>query len=399
MMRTDPQTLKHLNAEQSILTGMGLDWSCPDRLSDSRIHAIKRLEVPQLRVTPSSPKEESDRVIRFVASDETPDRVGDVIQVSGWNLTQYKKNPVVLWGHDSNSMPPIGKSVNIRRGAGPNGGSALLASIQFAPKEAYEFADTVYQLTKAGFLNAVSVGFMPRDTKELTDKERSKLGMPSYGLMYTKADLLEISVVSVPANPSALVTGAKSLVDSGVLHDREVSRFLKEVPMNNEEVAKRLKAKIRGFVDLGAVSKEAPVSEAPEKDMAPEEVEVEVSQEAETVIDASLDIESPDASTETEERSIPADLKEIEVASPQLESLILAQAEQAKALTTLIDAISDLTKRIHSMGEQRSEESRGFATPSDAASSDAHLESVRLEKAQLEQLTTDFLTRLRTNLR
>lgn len=397
-MSTERHTSKHLNAEQSILTGMGLDWSDPARLSDSRIHEIKRSKLPQLRVTPSTPKEESDRVVRFVASDETPDRVGDVIQVAGWNLTQYKRNPVVLWGHDSNSMPPIGKSVNVRRGKGANGKAALLASIQFAPKEAYEFADTVYQLTKAGYLNAVSVGFLPRDTKELTDKERTKLGMPSYGLMYTKADLLEISVVSVPANPSALVTGAKSLVDSGVLRDHEVSRFLKEVPMNDEEVASRLKAKIRGFVDLGAISKDAPVCDAPEESPDPEVVDKEATQEAEVITDTPPDSESP-ALDETRELPILAELKDLEAVSPQLESLILAQAEQAKALTTLIDAISDLTKRIHSMGETNSEERRGFAVSSDAVASDTHMESVRLEKAQLEQLTTDFLTRLQTNLR
>ena len=236
--------------EQSVLTGVGLDHS----LSDDRVRAIKDAGTPQFRIRASEPYEESDRVVRFVASDETPDRVGDVIEVSGWNLTNYKKNPVVLWGHDSNNTPPIGKAVNVRRGIGPDGKPALLPSIEFAPKEAHPFAETVYQLTKGGFLNAVSVGFMPRSTKAISDAERQDLGMPKYGMFYDSADLLEISVVSVPANPSALITGAKSLVNSGVLQQREVDRFLKTTPMTETDLSSRLQSKIRGFVDLGPLS-------------------------------------------------------------------------------------------------------------------------------------------------
>ncbi len=36
---------------------------------------------------------EDDRTIRFVASDETVDRYGDVVSVEGWQLANYKKNP------------------------------------------------------------------------------------------------------------------------------------------------------------------------------------------------------------------------------------------------------------------------------------------------------------------
>lgn len=213
---------------------------------------------PQVRVKAAPPELVSERVIRFVASDETPDRMGDVIAVNGWNLTSYKQNPVVLWGHDQTTMPPIGKATNVYRGVGPGGKPALMSSIEFAPAETYEFAETVYQLAKGGYLNAVSVGFLPRETKELDEKERRSLGMPSHGVYYTAADLLEISVVSVPANPSALATGAKSLVHQGVLQQREVDRFLKATPMTEEELAERLKSKIRGFIDLGALAKAKP---------------------------------------------------------------------------------------------------------------------------------------------
>lgn len=453
--------------------------------------------LPQFRVQPSAPQQEGDRIIRFVASDETPDRVGDIIKVSGWNLTSYKQNPVVLWGHDQANTPPIGKAVNVRRGAGPAGKPALLASIEFAPKEAYEFAETVYQLTKGGFLNAVSVGFMPRDTKELSKEERAALGMPSYGLMYTKADLLEISVVSVPANPSALVTGAKGLVSRGLLGQREVDRFLKDIPMTEEELAARLKAKIRGFVDLGAhtkMPKKPDDMEEEETEKAPlaykvgdmvswdssggrakgkiERIEtdgtIEVPESSFKVIgtpedpaalirlyddDEPLDTmvghkfsalrklssyggkdedekpggkedqEKPgdakpmrslaglfakhvQAVVETEDSYIVTYSKdsvtppEVPEASEKqaLANLVAAQTEQAKALSTLVDSISDLTKRIHSMGEVSGEGQRRYVAPSDAAASDAQRKD--LEAGQkIERLTADFLGRLTSTLR
>lgn len=230
----------------------------PTHLRSRELLNLKASGLPQIRAKASVPMETGDRTLTYIASDETPDRMGDVIKVAGWNLTTYKRNPVILWGHDTSNVPPIGRATNVRRSVMEDGKPALLASVEFAPPEAHEFADTIYQLSKGGFLNAVSVGFMPLEAEEATEKEKAELGMPPYGVIYSSADLLEISVVSVPANPSALVTGAKSLAAAGLVGDRTVDRFLKTIPMTEDELAKRLKAKIRGFVDLGAHTKADP---------------------------------------------------------------------------------------------------------------------------------------------
>ena len=95
---------------------------------------------------------DKSRQISYLVSDETPDRVGDIIKVSGWDLSQYKSNPVILWAHDGSSVPPIGKASNVRRRY--NGSPRLTADVEFAPKEAYEFADTIYQLASRGFIKA-----------------------------------------------------------------------------------------------------------------------------------------------------------------------------------------------------------------------------------------------------
>src|SRR5262245_18086030 len=49
---------------------------------------------------------EEERVARFVASDESTDRYGDVVMQDGWDLMAFRRNPVFLWMH--NQDKPIG---------------------------------------------------------------------------------------------------------------------------------------------------------------------------------------------------------------------------------------------------------------------------------------------------
>ena len=50
--------------------------------------------------------------VEFVLSDATPDRMGDVIEAEGWDLTDFKNNPVALFNHNPNF--PIGKCARLR---------------------------------------------------------------------------------------------------------------------------------------------------------------------------------------------------------------------------------------------------------------------------------------------
>jgi hypothetical protein len=84
-----------------------------------------------------------------------------------------------------------------------------------------------------------------------------------------------------------------------------------------------------------------------------------------------------------------AEVAEKSATSDIYTGLVAAQTEQAKALTTLIDSISDLTKRIHAMSEVRG----GSKALPDAKPSDAH--NREREEKQLQQLTEDFLTRIK----
>jgi HK97 family phage prohead protease len=130
-----------------------------------------------------------ERQIRVIASTPTPDRVKDVMLPEGCDLTHYRDNPIVLFNHDPKT--PIGTAqVEVKNGR-------VEALITYAPAGASEKADEVCALSKSGVLNTVSVGFEPVEAEALRGGgERIK-----------KWSLLEISIVSVPCNPDALVIG------------------------------------------------------------------------------------------------------------------------------------------------------------------------------------------------
>lgn len=128
--------------------------------------------------------EEEERILRFIGSTETPDRDGDVISADGWELANYWKNPVFLWAHDY-SIPPIGKAINVFVRD-----KQLIFDIEFAKTDR---AQEIYDLYKGGFLNATSVGFVGKEGKPTAT-----------GTHFTRQELLELSAVPVPSNPTAL---------------------------------------------------------------------------------------------------------------------------------------------------------------------------------------------------
>lgn len=166
------------------------------------------------KVVPFEVKEIAPRTLEFVGSTEDKDREGDIILASGWNLKQYKKNPVFMWAHQYGE-PPVGKAIKVWADDGK-----LRFHIQFAEKEEYEFADTIYKLYKGGYLRASSVGFLPIESEPIDDKEESGnfFGCPT---RFLKQELLELSGCPVPANPNALAE-AKA---KGLIGANDLSRF------------------------------------------------------------------------------------------------------------------------------------------------------------------------------
>lgn len=124
--------------------------------------------------------------VEVIVSNSAIDRHGESIEMDGIDVSQVKKNPVVLWAHDYSSLP-IGNIVNIWKEAGN-----LMARLQLAT-EVYDFAGTVYKMILGGIINAVSIGGIVKQWNE------------DYTVI-KQLEMVELSVVPVGAHPDALVT-------------------------------------------------------------------------------------------------------------------------------------------------------------------------------------------------
>lgn len=119
------------------------------------------------------------------------DRTGDVIIPEAWakGVDNYRLNPVLLFQHKADQ--PIGSVNSIRV---DKRGIHVDASIS-------DTRPDIQTLVKEGHLKAFSVGFRVKDQK--TDRS-------AQSSIITEVELLEISIVSVPANQTSLFSVRKS---------------------------------------------------------------------------------------------------------------------------------------------------------------------------------------------
>ena len=136
-----------------------------------------------------------EREAVFIMSTNDPDRHGDVVEQE-WELRDFRKNPVFLFQHNSSALP-IGRISKIWSS---DDKTKTFAKAEGTPEGMDDLADKVWKFIKTGFLNAVSVGFLPVDDPQ---PRRNKNG-DFVGYTFPRNALLELSAVSVPAAPGAL---------------------------------------------------------------------------------------------------------------------------------------------------------------------------------------------------
>jgi HK97 family phage prohead protease len=146
--------------------------------------------------------QDADRSVKFIITTGAADREKDVIDPAGWDVSSYLQNPVVLFAHDYDSLP-IARTVSLEQH-----NDKLIAVAEFATAELNPMAEQVYQMLKQGFLKGASVGFRP-----LTFAYNDERG----GVDFAQQELLEFSVVPIPANAQALMAAGVSSADVSLL--------------------------------------------------------------------------------------------------------------------------------------------------------------------------------------
>lgn len=131
-----------------------------------------------------------------VASTYKTDRHGENVSQDGWDIANFKKQPRILWAHD-HSIPAIGRSAKTWiEGKGKS--AKLMFEGEF--QEITELGRAAKRLFEDGFIDTFSVGFLPKEME---------------GDTYLKQELLEISLVNVPANADAQAKAYATLKNEG----------------------------------------------------------------------------------------------------------------------------------------------------------------------------------------
>lgn len=140
--------------------------------------------------------EGEQRAIEGLATSPTTDRMGDIVESAG--ATFAKLLPLLLF-HDARL--PVG---TVTLGAPDARGITFRASIPTITESGTlrERLNEAWQSVKAGLIRGVSIGFRPLED----GVEFIKGG----GLRFTKFEILELSLVAIPANAEASISTIKA---------------------------------------------------------------------------------------------------------------------------------------------------------------------------------------------
>jgi len=202
--------------------------------------------------------------------------MNDVVEPTAFEetLKQYMTNPIVLLQHDMDK--PIG---TVTEASIDEKGLFIKAKIT-------EDTDGVFSKLKNGVLRTFSIGYSVKDyeTIENVDSE----GNYSYTNIIKMLELFEISLVSVPANPFALVKSFDSCFKAEEeieTKEEEKEENVEETPVENEgeSEASEVEEENQENVQEEEKTEEDQNVEADEKveDGEKEEIEEEVKEEGE----------------------------------------------------------------------------------------------------------------------
>lgn len=178
-----------------------------DEAQAKRQHHLKSVDagtaVVKALSEPSS-WNENERSAKFIMSSETPDRYADIVVQAGLKIDNFLKNPVGLLFHNSRTWPcgqwsDITKVLNGRP-------RRTEGKLTFVPKGIDEDADRAARHVAAGSIRSVSIGFIPNwdEVDMIINDEGEWTG----GLRFNESELIECSLVPIPAQPDALVKDA-----------------------------------------------------------------------------------------------------------------------------------------------------------------------------------------------
>lgn len=162
------------------------------------------------------------KTIRFKISDNLPDRMGEIVDQATWDFKNYLNNPVVFWGHESREPEYVlgtAQSLDIE-------GDATYATLKL-DEDINPKAALVWQQLLRGTIRCVSVGFIAHSEEYVNDIPVLK-----------DNELLEISIVPIPANPRAIALSLKE----GTLSRKDAKWLMDTMRKESDLIEAQMKA-------------------------------------------------------------------------------------------------------------------------------------------------------------
>ena len=247
--------------------------------------------------------------IKWFASTPEIDRYNDIVDPNAFknSIDQYMKNPIILLQH--NSDKPLGTTVKY----------TISESGLEINAEIVNNIENTFDLIRNGVLKGFSIGYIPTKWEYVLQDwlEIRKI---------TELDLVEISVVSIPANANSLFTLGKS-----------IKSFFDEM--------EKEKSKIEEIKTTTTISDD---EEPEDLDETKEEVIDELIEEIKKDI-----IETPVVAETKEELN--SDGSEIAGGNPETEEANIAESDSEAELLEEIKSLKDMIESLKKeMEEQKS---------------------------------------------
>ena len=255
--------------------------------------------------------EPSDSVyIEGYASTQDVDRQGDVVPASVWEagMKNYLKNPIILAQHDYDD--PVGRMVEHR-----------IDSTGLWVKARISAAAEIFNLVKDGVVTAFSVGFRVIDAEYNAATEL---------FVIKQLELVEISVVSVPANQNTLFSLSKAF------NDADEYRIFKQQFAPESESAKGLES-----------SKEADGISQKEWKMNPEEIKQMVADAAKSAVEQTTKAFADQAAAKAEAQAAKA------AQEAELEARVKSAVAAAVAAQPVVQTVDTGAERLMAEVEKR----------------------------------------------
>jgi len=289
--------------------------------------------------------EPSDSVyIEGYASTTDIDRQGDVVPASVWEagIKNYLKNPIILAQHDYDD--PVGRMVQHR-----------VDSTGLWVKARISAAAEIFNLVKDGVVTAFSVGFRVMDAEYNAATEL---------FVIKQLELVEISIVSVPANQNTLFSLSKAFDDA------DEYKIFKQQFAPESESAKGLES-----------SKEADGTSQKEWKMNPEEIKQMVADAAKSAVEQTTKAFADQAAAKaTQEATKAAQEAELEA---RVKSAVAAAVAAAPVVQTVDTGAERLMAEVEKRFNEQQETTKEVLSSLQAALAEKSAEIAAMQKSKM----------------